>query len=346
MNTDIIPALQKYSHVISTIDSHTMGESTRIITNGFPRLTGKTMMEKKQDLEQHYDIFRRALMLEPRGHRDMFGAVLTEPANPDADFGVIFLDNNGCLNMCGHGSIGVATAAVETSLVKITEPYTDVVLDSPSGLIRTKVKVNKGRAEEVSFFNVPSFVYKKDAAVEISGYGTIPFDIAFGGNFFAIVDGTMQNVPHDKDNLEELTHLGESILKKINETMKVCHPYLDITTVDLVEFSFVPDNPGAERKNIVIFGDGQIDRSPCGTGTSAKVADLYMRGELSLGQPFVHESVIGSLFRCEAVEETTVGPFAAIIPCITGRAWITGFNTWVIDERDPFRDGFIVGQNQ
>ena len=339
-------SLQKYSHVITTIDSHTMGESTRIITKGFPRLNGNSMMEKKLDLEQHYDMYRRALMLEPRGHRDMFGAVLTEPTRPEADFGVIFLDNNGCLNMCGHGSIGVATAAVETSLVNISEPYTTVVLDSPAGLIKTTVKVNNNRAEEVSFFNVPSFVYMKDASADVPGYGKIMFDIAFGGNFFAIVDGTEITLSKEHDRLEEFTSLGEKLLKIINETIKVKHPYLDISTVDLVEFSCVPDNPQAGRKNVVIFGNGQIDRSPCGTGTSAKVADLYMRRKLSLHQPFVHESVIGSLFRCEAVQETTVGPYPAVIPCITGRAWITGFNTWVIDERDPFRDGFMIGEQK
>jgi proline racemase len=336
--------LSRYQHVITTIDSHTMGESTRIITGGFPRLQGKTMMEKKRDLEQRYDTYRRALMLEPRGHRDMFGAVLTEPTMPEADFGVIFLDNNGCLNMCGHGSIGVATVAVETGLVKVTEPFTDIVLEAPSGLIRTRVTVQNGRAEEASILNVPSFLYKKNASEYLEGYGTVPFDIAFGGNFFAIVDGEKLGLKATMDNLEKITDIGVRLLESIKKNMSVRHPFLDITSVDLAEFSFIPDNPAADRQNVVIFGDGQVDRSPCGTGTSAKAAEWYEEGLLQLHQPFIHESLIGSLFKCEAVEEVLIGKYRAIIPRITGSAWITGFNTWVIDEHDPFRNGFIIGE--
>ena len=183
-----IPRLQNYQYNIKTIDSHTMGESTRIVYDGFPELTGGTMMDKKKQLTQQYDYLREALMLEPRGHRDMFGAVLTSPVHDEADYGVIFMDSGGCLNMCGHGSIGTASMLVETGMVPVSEPYTDVVLDAPSGVIRTKVRVENGRAVEVSILNVPSFLYKRDLEITTEKWGTIKYDISFGGSFFAIVN--------------------------------------------------------------------------------------------------------------------------------------------------------------
>ncbi len=339
---DFLPLIKKYPYTVSTIDSHTMGESTRIIVKGFPELKGNSMMEKKQDLQLNHDTYRRALVLEPRGHKDMFGAVLTEPTVPEADFGVIFMDDKGCLNMCGHGSIGVATALVEAELVEIKEPYTYITLEVPCGIIKTKVHVEYGRAREVSILNVPSFLYKKDVTLNVNGYGSMTFDISFGGNFFAIVDGEKLAIKPTSENLKILTDMGMKLLESIRKNLTIAHPSLDITSVDLVEFSFPPENPKADRKNVVIFGDDQIDRSPCGSGTSAKVADLYADGKLKLHDSFVHESVIGSLFTCEPVKEVKVGTYPAVIPQITGQAWITGFNNWVIDDRDPFGDGFLI----
>ncbi|MGN0297901.1 MAG: proline racemase family protein [Lachnospiraceae bacterium] len=337
------PRLLNYAYQLKTIDSHTMGEATRIVYDGFPTLPGNTMMEKKQYLIEHYDFLRKALMMEPRGHRDMFGAVLTEPVHEEANFGVIFLDTGGCLNMCGHGSIGVASMVVETGLVPVTEPYTEVVLDAPSGIIRTKVHVVNGKAVEVSILNVPAFLYKQNECVEVSGLGKVYFDISFGGSFFALVNAEEIGLSLEIANIKNITELGMELLDKINHSITVKHPYLDITTVDLVEFYSHTKNKAADMKNCVIFGDAQADRSPCGTGTSAKMAALYAKGELGLQQEFIYESITGSLFKGMVMEEVDLDGKKAIIPQITGSAYITGLNEWLLDDDDPLRNGFLLG---
>lgn len=339
-----VPKLRQYGYHLKTIDSHTMGESTRIVYDGFPTLKGNTMMEKKNDLMEHYDFLRSALMLEPRGHRDMFGALLTEPVHEEADYGVIFMDSGGCLNMCGHGSIGTASMLVETGMVEVTEPYTEVVLDAPSGIIRTKVHVVDGEAVEVSILNVPSFLYRKDLTIETHDWGEVPYDISFGGSFFALVNAEAIGLSLEIENIDEITRLGMELLDEINASVEIRHPYLDITTVDLVEFYAHTNTPGADMKNCVIFGDAQADRSPCGTGTSAKLAALYTRGELGLHEEFVYESITGSLFRGEAVKEVEIAGGRGIIPQITGSAYITGFNEWILDPQDPLRNGFLLGE--
>lgn len=326
------------------VDSHTMSEPTRVIYDGFPELHGSTMMERKEYLEAHYDHYRRALMLEPRGHRDMFGALLTEPVSPEADLGVIFMDSGGYLNMCGHGSIGSATVAVETGMAAVSEPYTEVVLEAPVGRIRARVKVERGRAVEVSILNVPSFLYRENLSLELEEYGTVPFDIAFGGSFFALVDSEKVGLTLLQENLKQLTDFGMLLREKINRTIAIRHPYLNITTVDLVEIYGPADNPAADRKNVVIFGDAQADRSPCGTGTSAKLATLYAKGELAHGEEFVCESITGSLFRGVITAEIDIQGRKAVIPRITGSAYITGYNEWVLDDRNPLRDGFLLGE--
>lgn len=340
------PRLKQYAYHLKTIDSHTEGESTRIIYEGFPELPGKTMMEKKKYLIEHYDFLRTALMLEPRGHRDMFGVVLTPPVSQEADYGVIFLDSGGCLNMCGHGSIGTASMLVETGMVTVKEPYTEVVLDAPSGLIRTKVHVVDGHAVEVNILNVPSFLYKHDLTIETDKFGRISYDISFGGSFFALVDAQKIGLDIEMENVETIITLGMELLEKINATVDIRHPYLDISTVDLVEFYAPTDTPGADMKNCVVFGNAQADRSPCGTGTSAKIAALHAKGELPLHQEFVYESITGSLFKGEIVQEMEFEGGVAVIPQITGSAWITGLNEWIIDETDPLQYGFLLGMNR
>lgn len=337
------PKLRRYAYHIKTIDSHTEGEATRIVYDGFPELKGNTMMEKKTYMMEHYDYLRTALMLEPRGHRDMFGALLTEPVHEEADYGVIFMDSGGCLNMCGHGSIGTASMLVETGMVEVTEPYTEVVLDAPSGLIRTKVHVVNGEAVEVSILNVPSFLYRENLSVQTSRFGKVSFDIAFGGSFFALVDADRTGLNLEITNIEEITDLGMELRDKINATITVQHPYLDIDSVDLVEFYTHTVDGDADMKNCVIFGGAQADRSPCGTGTSAKLATLYARGELGLHEPFHYESITGSVFRGEAVAEVDIAGGKGIIPQITGSACITGLNEWIIDDEDPLKYGFLLG---
>lgn len=340
----LCPHFKSYSHVFRVIDSHTMGEPTRIVYDGFPPLEGATMIERKEYLEQHYDHYRRALMLEPRGHRDMFGALLTQPVSKEADLGVIFMDCGGYLNMCGHGSIGSATVAVETGLVPVTEPYTEVVLEAPAGVIRTRVRVENGHAVEASILNVPSFLYKENLSLELGRYGTVHFDISFGGSFFALVDAESVGLAISQANLSELIDFGMRLREKINRTIEVRHPYLNIHTVDLVEIYGPATNPAADLKNVVIFGDAQADRSPCGTGTSAKLATLYAKGKLGVGQELVYESITGSMFRGRIMSELDVNGYHAIIPQITGSAYVTGFNEWVVDDFDPLKDGFLMGE--
>jgi proline racemase/trans-L-3-hydroxyproline dehydratase len=339
---ELAPLLKKADKKFLVVDTHTMGEPTRIILKGFPKLQGESMMERKQFLEKNYDFYRTALMLEPRGHRDMFGALITKPVSKEADLGVIFMENAGYLNMCGHGSIGAATVAVETGLVEVKEPYTHVVLDAPAGVIRTKVKVVDGRAVEVSFLNVPSFVYKEGLEAFVPGYGKVHFDISFGGSFFAIVDSEKTGIAIEQKNLEALTDLAMKLLNEINRTYEIKHPYLDITTVDLVEFYGRADNPKAHMKNVVIFGESQVDRSPCGTGTSAKLACLYQKNKIGLGEEFVYESITGSMFRGMIKQETEVGGRKAIVPQITGSAYVTGLNRILINSYDPQKYGFLL----
>ncbi len=333
----------KFSRSIQAIDSHTAGEATRIVVGGIPNIKGNSMPEKKEYLEENLDYLRTAIMLEPRGHNDMFGSVMTQPCCPDADFGIIFMDGGGYLNMCGHGTIGAMTAAIETGVVPAVEPVTHVVMEAPAGIIRGDVTVVDGKAKEVSFLNVPAFLYKEGVEVDLPGVGTVKFDISFGGSFFAIIHASQLGLKIEPQNADKLTELAMKLRDIINEKIEIQHPTLaHIKTVDLVEIYDEPTHPEATYKNVVIFGQGQVDRSPCGTGTSAKLATLHAKGELKVGEKFVYESILGTLFKGEIVEETKVADFNAVVPKITGSAYITGFNHFVIDEEDPLKHGFIL----
>ncbi|GFR34856.1 proline racemase [Thermobrachium celere] len=328
---------------IYAVDSHTMGEPTRIIVGGIPKIPGNTMPEKKKYLEEHMDHIRTAVMLEPRGHNDMFGSIITEPTNKEADLGIIFMDGGGYLNMCGHGSIGAATVAVETGMVEVKEPYTEIVLEAPAGLVKARVKVENGKAKEVSIVNVPSFLYKSDVEVEVEGLGKVTLDIAFGGSFFALVDSTQLGMQISPNNVQKLVDVALKIRRAVNESVEIQHPTLShIKTVDLVEIYGPPTKEEATLKNVVVFGQGQVDRSPCGTGTSAKIATLYAKGKLKMNEEFVYESILGTMFKARVIGETKVGDFNAVIPEITGSAYITGFNHFVIDPEDPVKYGFIL----
>lgn len=333
----------KFNRGIHAIDSHTMGEPTRIVTGGIPNIKGNTMAEKKAYLEENLDHLRTAIMLEPRGHNDMFGSIITQPCVSEADFGIIFMDGGGYLNMCGHGSIGAITAAIETGMVDAVEPITNVVMDTPAGIVRGEAFVENGKVKEVSFVNVPAFLYKKDVEVELPGVGTVKFDISFGGSFFAIVHADQLGLKVKPENTSKLTEVALKLRDIINETIEIKHPILThINTVDLVEIYDEPTHPDATYKNVVIFGQGQVDRSPCGTGTSAKLATLHAKGELKEGEKFVYESILGTLFKGEIVGTDKVGEYDAIIPKISGSAYITGFNHFVIDPEDPVKYGFIL----
>ncbi len=332
-----------FSHSIQVVDSHTVGQATRVIVGGVPTLKGNSMMEKKLYLAEHYDYIRSSTMLEPRGHADMFGALLTEPTSPLADMGMIFLDGTEYLNMCGHGTIGVATVLVETGMVKVTEPYTDIVLEAPAGLVKVHVRVENGHAKNVSFINVPAFLYEKDVKVNIPDLGEVTFDISFGGSFFAIVKGTELGIEISTENMDHNIPIALKFLNYVKEHVKVQHPLLpEINKIELVEIYGEPKSNDADVQNMVVLGEGEVDRSPCGTGTCAKLADLYARGELGINEPFVHESILETKFTGTILDTTKVGNFDAIIPEITGQAFVTGFNTLLIDPDDPLKYGFCL----
>ncbi len=334
----------KFDRSIMAVDSHTMGEPTRIVVGGLPNIPGKTMAEIKSYLEKNLDYVRTSLMHEPRGHKDMFGSIITRPVHEDADFGIVFMDGGGYLNMCGHGSIGAVTVAIDTGMVPTVEPETHVKFDAPAGLITARAKVENGAVKSVTIRNVPAFLYMSDVKINVPGIGEITFDVSFGGSFFAIVKADQLGLKVVPTNIDQLTKLGMAIRKAANEQLKIQHPTLaHINTIDLVEIYDEPTHPEANYKNVVIFGDGQADRSPCGTGTSAKMATLHAKGHLKIGEEFVYESIIGTLFRGRLVETAEVGEFKAVVPEITGSAYITGFNQFVIDPNDPVKHGFMLG---
>ncbi|BDR57610.1 proline racemase family protein [Xylocopilactobacillus apicola] len=336
----------KISRMLSGIDSHTAGEAARIITGGIPKLKGKTIAEKKQYLIEEKDDLRKALMLEPRGHDEMFGAFLIPAVSDEADFGIIFMDTGGYLNMCGHNTIAAVTAIVETGMVDVSENdrEKEVVLEAPAGIIHATAHLDEPyHVQSVSFRNVPAFLLKRDVEINVAELGSIKLDVSFGGSFFAILPIAELNLKIEKNNSNQLAEIGMKILKAANEQIPVQHPAMDyINTIDLVEMYGEPQSSDATMQNVVVFGDGQVDRSPCGTGTSAKLATLYAKKQIGLNEPFVYESILNTKFVGRVVEETSIGGVNAIIPEITGSAYLTGFNTFLFDPSDPLSGGFTL----
>lgn len=325
------------------VDTHTMGEPARIIIDGLPPILGNTMMEKKEYLRDKLDYVRKIAMEEPRGHRDMFGAILTAPTSEEAHMGVVYIDGGGYLNMCGHGSMAVATFLVEGEYVKVEEPYTNITLDTPAGLVKVKVRVEAGKTKEVSLINVPSFLYKKNLEICLENGKAINVDIAFGGSFFAIVKASELGIEVNLSHIDDIIKLGIEIREKINHKYKIEHPLNPaINQVDLVEIYGKALHPQADYRNVVVFGNGQFDRSPCGTGTCAKIATLENKGDLSLNENFVYESITGTIFRGKALERVKVGDYNAIIPEITGRSFITAKGHFLLQDEDPFSTGFSI----
>jgi proline racemase len=333
----------RFQHVIHVVDSHTAGEPTRIVLSGLPAIHGSTMAEKWAHVQENMDHLRRALMLEPRGHRDMFGAILTTPCRPEADWGLMFMDTGGFLTMCGHGSIGAAVTLVQMGMVTAREPETVIVFDTPAGLVRATVQVEDGQAHSAHIENVPAFLFMQDAPVQVPGLGPITVDIAFGGNFFALVSEAQAGAEVDPQNIVCLVAAGLRIREAVNQQIRVRHPIeKHIDRVELVEITAPPRHPEAHARNVMILGQGSVDRSPCGTGSCARMAELHARGQLKIGEPFVHESIIGTVFHCHLVRETMVGDFKAVVPCVQGEAYMTGLQQFVIDEADPMRYGFFI----
>jgi len=327
------------SRMITTVDSHTAGEPTRVVTGGIPHIPGETMAAKKKWLQKNLDHLRKTLMWEPRGHQDMFGAVITAPASPAAEVGVIFMDSGGYLDMCGHGSIGAVTALVDTGMLSLpTNDQNDtyLVLDTPAGKVKAKIKTEESKVKAVTIRNVPAFLYKT-IQLKVSGLGEVTVDISYGGNFFALVKARDLQIALLPENIKYLQQRGMEIREKINRDYQVIHPATgNKAKVDLVEIY----EDGSQPKNVVIFGAGQVDRSPCGTGTCAKMALLHAKGRLGLNQPYVHSGLLGTTFTGRLVEESMAGELRAVIPEIEGRAYITGIHQFVIDREDPLAGGF------
>jgi proline racemase len=321
--------------VFHAVDSHTEGMPTRVITGGVGVLPGETMLERKLRFESERDGLRTLLMHEPRGHGAMSGALLQPPCRDDADWGVVFIEVSGCLPMCGHGTIGVATVLVETGMVEVAEPETVVRLDVPAGLVEARVRVEDGKARSVTLRNVPAFLHEADAEA-----GGVRYDMAFGGNFYAIADAASAGLTVEPEHAGELIDAGLALMAAVEEPVHPGDP--DIRGCRHVIWT-APGRDGADARAAVAIHPGWVDRSPCGTGTSARMAQLWSRGELGLGEPFVHESLLGTRFTGRLIEETEVGGRPAAVPEITGRAWITGMGQYMLDPEDPFPEGFRVG---
>lgn len=331
-----------YQRIFTTIDTHTGGNPTRSLISGMPPLKGKTMSEKMLYMQEHYDWIRNFLMNEPRGHGVMSGAVMTDPCHPDADVGVIYIETGGYLPMCGHDTIGFCTALIETGLIEKQEPYTTIRLDTPAGLVTATVKVENGSAKEVTFVNVPSFLLKT-IELHVEGIGDVSCEIAYGGNFYGIIDARLLGIELTEQNAAAIISKGITIRNAVNESTEVVHPEFPfIHGLTHIEFYTDPVHPEADLKNTVIVPPGGIDRSPCGTGTSAKLAALYAKEALGKNEMFVYESIVGTLFKARIVEEVETGGIKGIIPEVTGSAWIMGMHRFFYDETDPLREGYLL----
>ena len=329
---------------LKTIDAHAAGEPLRLIVDGFPSPRGNTMLEKREWARRHADHLRRALMLEPRGHADMYGAVLTEATKPGSHAGLLFMHNEGYSTMCGHGIIAVTTIALERGLLMPGGDGTSVVYDSPAGTIRAKATLagtgTPRRVESVAFLNVPSFVLQGGLRVRLASR-VVQADVAFGGAFFAIVDSEAVGLPIDAAHLSELRRAGMEIKRAIEGSHAIVHPLeAKLQGIYGTIFTGPPRSGMADLRNVTIFADAEVDRSPCGTGTAAVMAVVDAMGLLSGDKPFVHESLIGTMFTGRVATRTAVGETPAIVPELEGAAWITGEHTFIVDERDPLKDGF------
>jgi proline racemase len=329
--------------VLHAVNSHTEGMPTRVITGGVGTLPGATMLERKTNFERDRDDLRTLLMYEPRGHGAMSGAILQPPTRSDADVGVLFIEVSGCLAMCGHGTIGVCTVLVETGMVEVTEPVTTIHLDTPAGLVRADIEVADGRAEAVTITNVPSFVVGLDLTVEVPGHGQRTFDLAYGGNFYASLPAADLGLELDPAQAPALIATGLEVMAAINSQHRPVHPEQPGIAGCRHVVLTGPAAEGADGRGATVIHPGWIDRSPCGTGTSAHLAVLHARGALELGTPYVNESLIGSRFTGRLVAETRVGDRPAVVPTIRGRAWITGTAQYLLDPSDPFPAGFLIG---
>ncbi len=328
---------------ITTIDLHTEGEPLRVITGGLPNIPGKTMIERRRYAMKNVDHLRKALMAEPRGHADMYGCIITPPVTQEADLGVIFIHNEGFSTMCGHGIIGLTTLVLEIGMLPMEEPDTVIKIDTPAGLVVAHAKVSMGRIQSICFHNVPSFALALNKKIDVEGIGNITCDIAFGGAFYAYVQAEQIGLTLTPESYREIIEKGLAIKKAVEKSLPIIHPLeKDLGFIYGTIFFDTSLQEKADYRNVCIFANGQVDRSPTGTGVSGFLPLLFARDKIEKRQPVVIESIIGSRFTGRIFDTTTVGPHRAIIPEVEGSAYITGRHEFLINPEDPFKDGFLL----
>ena len=328
---------------VETIESHTAGEPLRVVVDGFPEVEGDTVLQKRAYVEQHLDHLRTALMWEPRGHADMYGAIPVAPETDAADMGVVFTHNEGYSTMCGHGIIALATVALETGMVSADSERPSVVFDTPAGPVASTATLDGDRVVSVTFENVPSFVYARDRTVTVDGVGEVPYDVAFGGAFYAYCDAEAVGVGLDPADHEELVRVGRAVETAVAEDLDVEHPTReDLGFLYGTIVGGEPRGTDADARNVCVFADGEVDRSPTGTGVSGRLALEVDRGNLGAGDRFVMESIIGSEFIGRVRERTSFGGYDAVVPEITGSASVTGRSEFLVDPDDQFAEGFLL----
>lgn len=332
--------------MITAIDAHAAGEPLRIITDGLPTLPGTTMLERRRYLQEHLDYIRQALMWEPRGHRDMYGCVVTPPVTPEADLGVLFMHNEGYSTMCGHGVIALVTTLLKTGTLTAQGQHTPVNLDTPAGLVRAIAHLDDdGQVERVSFLNVPSFLYLRDPELEVPALGRFTVDIAFGGAFYAILPAERVGLQVVPQQIEQLSAVGEAIKKAVNAKLTIKHPFEeDLGFLYGTILTGPPEDPTHYSRNVCIFANAEVDRSPTGTGVSARLALHHAKGEITDNQPIIIESILGtaSAFSGQVVGRAQVGPYEAIVPEVSGTAFITGQHEFIVDPQDGLGRGFLL----
>ena len=332
----------KFSRIITAIDTHSSGEATRIITGGIPKLPGKNMTEKQAYFQKHLDDLRKTLLQEPRGSAGLLGAVITEPTIPEADVGVIYLWTGGYFSACGDSTYSVSAMLVNTGMVEAKEPVTEIVLDTIAGIVKTRVEVVNGEAEGIAMEGTPSF-YLRTVKMNVPEVGEVEADIAYGGLWYAFIDAKKLKLNPTTENKEEWIRLGWKIRNYLAEKVPVKHPvYPELNLLDLVTFYTAPTKPEADTRHCNVFGPQQTCRSPAGTATNARMAALYGKDELKVGEEFVAESLIGTLHRGRILREAKIGTHKGILPEVTATAYITGIQQFVIDPRDPLKNGFLI----
>lgn len=328
---------------VTTFDTHTGGEPLRIIIGGLPELKGNTILERRRYMKENYDHLRTALMWEPRGHREMYGCIITDPVSPEADFGVLFLHNEGYSTMCGHAIIALGKVAVETGIVSPHEPETVIRIDTPAGLVTAYARVSDGKVHGVWFHNVPSFVAGLDETVDVPGLGKIVYDLAFGGAFYAFVQADRFGFACSKDETFQLIEKGMTVKHAVMESRPIAHPFeQDLGFLYGTICIAPPRHEGVDSRNVCIFADGEVDRSPTGTGVSARMAIQHARGKIGIGDSMVIESITDSRFTGSVVDSVKFGEYDAVIPRVEGTAHITGRHEFFIDPEDSLRHGFLL----